>query len=34
VIDSDGEFLLVEAAESLPRWANPETCINRVSHSF
>jgi len=30
VIDSDGEFLLVEAAESLPRWANPETCINRV----
>ena len=32
IVDSDGEFLLVEAADSLPRWANPETCINRVSH--
>ncbi|XP_046658079.1 protein ecdysoneless-like [Daphnia pulicaria] len=30
IVDSDGEFLLVEAADSLPRWANPETCINRV----
>jgi len=30
VIDSDGEFLMIEAAESLPRWADPDTCINRV----
>ena len=34
IVDSDGEFLLVEAADSLPRWANPETCINRVSCYF
>ena len=32
VIDSDGEFLMIEAAESLPRWADPDTCINRVNH--
>lgn len=30
VIDNDGEFLLIEAANSLPNWANPETCENRV----
>jgi len=30
VTDVDGEFLLVEAADTLPRWANPETCVNRV----
>lgn len=30
VWDSDGEFLLVEAAESLPRWLNPEVASNRV----
>jgi hypothetical protein len=29
--DSDGEFLLIEAAEHLPQWANPETCEQRVS---
>lgn len=28
--DSDGEFLLIEAAESLPRWLTPETAPNRV----
>ena len=28
--DSDGEFLLIEAANSLPSWANPETCQKRV----
>ena len=28
--DSDGEFLLIEAAESLPRWVNPSNAINRV----
>lgn len=31
VIDSDGEFLLVEAAEALPKWLNPEVAENRVS---
>ncbi|XP_044006572.1 protein ecdysoneless [Aphidius gifuensis] len=30
VIDSDGEFLLIEAADHLPSWANPETCHERV----
>lgn len=29
--DSDGEFMLIEAAEHLPQWANPETCEQRVS---
>lgn len=31
VVDSDGEFLLIEAADYLPDWANPETCEQRVS---
>lgn len=31
VIDSDGEFLLIEAANYLPSWADPETCEGRVS---
>ncbi|XP_058466833.1 protein ecdysoneless [Malaya genurostris] len=30
VVDSDGEFLLIEAAEHLPRWANPDQCEGRV----
>ncbi|XP_058069349.1 protein ecdysoneless homolog [Magnolia sinica] len=30
ISDSDGEFLLIEAAYSLPRWINPETSSNRV----
>lgn len=32
IIDADGEFMLIEAAEVLPKWANPDTCINRVSY--
>ncbi|XP_015963354.1 protein ecdysoneless homolog [Arachis duranensis] len=28
--DSDGEFLLIEAAFHLPRWLNPETALNRL----
>ncbi|KAI9572712.1 SGT1 protein-domain-containing protein [Boletus coccyginus] len=28
--DSDGEFLLIEAAESLPHWVNPSNATNRV----
>ncbi|XP_018325344.1 protein ecdysoneless [Agrilus planipennis] len=30
VVDSDGEFLLIEAANHLPNWAKPETCNKRV----
>ncbi|XP_033207628.1 protein ecdysoneless homolog isoform X2 [Belonocnema kinseyi] len=30
ISDSDGEFLLIEAANFLPPWANPETCQMRV----
>lgn len=31
VADTDGEFLLIEAANALPRWLNPEIAENRVS---
>jgi hypothetical protein len=31
VADTDGEFLLIEAANALPRWLNPEIADNRVS---
>lgn len=30
VVDGDGEFLLIEAADILPKWANPDTCEQRV----
>ncbi|KAK5113486.1 hypothetical protein LTR62_003355 [Meristemomyces frigidus] len=30
VYDNDGEFLLVEAANALPKWLNPEIAENRV----
>ncbi|PKI62545.1 hypothetical protein CRG98_017066 [Punica granatum] len=30
VWDTDGEFLLIEAAFHLPRWLNPSTSLNRV----
>ncbi|XP_018353882.1 PREDICTED: protein ecdysoneless [Trachymyrmex septentrionalis] len=30
VVDSDGEFLLIEGAHVLPLWASPETCQDRV----
>ena len=30
VWDDDGEFLLIEAAEDLPRWVAPDTSSNRV----
>ena len=33
VVDSDGEFLLIEAAGALPRWLNPEVASNRVGMS-
>lgn len=31
VVDSDGEFLLVEAAGALPAWLEPDIADNRVS---
>ena len=31
VADTDGEFLLVEAAHHLPNWTNPDTAQQRVS---
>jgi len=34
VYDSDGEFLLIEAADFLPKWLNPDTAENRVSIVF
>lgn len=30
VVDNDGEFLLIEAADFLPEWADPEVCDKRV----
>lgn len=30
VYDSDGEFLLIEAAEYLPKWVSPSNAENRV----
>lgn len=30
--DIDGEFLLIEAAEYLPSWTNPDNTENRVSN--
>lgn len=30
VMDSDGEFLLIEAAEVLPSWVKPSNSENRV----
>jgi len=32
VADTDGEFLLIEAANALPRWLNPDIADNRVSN--
>lgn len=30
VYDTDGEFLLIEAAQALPKWLNPDIAENRV----
>ena len=32
--DSDGQFLLIEAAHKLPSWLKPETAANRVGSSL
>ncbi len=31
VEDSDGQFLLIEAAHYIPKWLKPDTAINRVT---
>ena len=31
IFDTDGEFLLIEAADSLPSWVTPSNAVNRVS---
>jgi hypothetical protein len=31
IVDTEGEFLLIEAANALPKWLNPEIADNRVS---
>ena len=30
IVDTDGQFLLIEAANALPKWLNPEVADNRV----
>ena len=32
IFDTDGEFLLIEAAHHLPKWLDPDTAENRVSN--
>lgn len=34
VFDSDGEFLLIEAAEALPSWVKPSNTENRVRYTL
>ena len=34
VSDTDGEFLLIEAAHHLPKWLDPDTADNRVSNQM
>lgn len=34
IVDTDGQFLLVEAANALPRWLNPEIADHRVRVAF
>jgi hypothetical protein len=34
VEDEDGQFLLIEAADALPKWLKPETANNRVGFGF
>lgn len=31
VYDNDGQFILIEAAEHLPKWLDPDSSENRVS---
>mgnify|MGYP000858733308 FL=1 len=34
VADGDGEFLLIEAAGTLPAWIEPDVADNRVSYGL
>lgn len=34
VQDNDGEFLLIEAADYIPSWLDPDNSDNRVSTSY
>ncbi len=34
IVDTDGQFLLIEAANALPRWLNPEVADFRVSDAL
>lgn len=34
VSDEDGEFLLIEGADELPRWLTPDNAVNRVSRAI
>lgn len=34
VWDADGEFLLIEAADHLPNWCNPDSCCEKVRRGF
>lgn len=34
ISDNDGEFLLIEAADALPKWLNPDTAEDRVGVLF
>lgn len=34
VKDSDGDFVLIESADYLPKWANPDSTNNRVRSSL
>ncbi len=34
VFDSDGEFLLIEAADHLPAWVTPSNAENRVCFTY
>ena len=31
ITDEDGEFLLIEAADHIPRWVDPDSAEKRVS---
>ncbi len=33
IVDTDGQFLLIEAANAIPRWLNPENADFRVSYT-
>lgn len=32
VHDNDGEFLLIEAAQAIPKWLTPDSAVNKVKY--